>query len=114
MEELIILLVSVLSGMATYAVANILKRGAVIASAIVVLSAGLLIPHFFPASGALLATAAACASIQLFLDKPSPANKTSGFTGRSSRFFRRISRAALVSIKLGPFHVILLALRRIV
>lgn len=62
MEELIILLVSILSGMATYAVANILKRGAVIASAIVVLSAGLLIPHFFPASGALLATAAACAS----------------------------------------------------
>ncbi len=62
MEEIIILIICVVAGMATYLVSNILKRGAVIASAIITLSAGLMLPHFFPSMGGLLATAAACAS----------------------------------------------------
>ena len=62
MEELTILIISVLAGMATYIVSNILKRGAVIASAIITLVSGLLLPYFFPDMGGVLATAAACAS----------------------------------------------------
>jgi hypothetical protein len=48
--------------MATYVVSNILKRGAVIASAIITLVSGLMLPYFFPSMGNLLATAAACSS----------------------------------------------------
>lgn len=62
MEEIIILIVSVIAGISTYIVSNILKRGAVIASAIVTLVSGLMIPYFFPSMGTLLATAAACSS----------------------------------------------------
>ncbi len=62
MEEIIILVIAVIAGLSTYFVANLLQRGAVIASAIVTLAAGLLLPHFFPAAGATLAAAAACAS----------------------------------------------------
>lgn len=62
MEELTILIISVLAGMATYIVSNILKRGAVIASAIITLVSGLMLPYFFPDMGGVLATAAACAS----------------------------------------------------
>lgn len=62
MEEIIILIVAIVAGMATYLVSNILKRGAVIASAIVTLVAGIMLPHFFPSMGGLLATAAACVS----------------------------------------------------
>ena len=62
MEEVIILIVSVVAGMGTYIVSNILKRGAVIASAIITLIAGLMFPYFFPSMGGILATAAACSS----------------------------------------------------
>lgn len=62
MEELIILLVSVVAGLATYTVSNILKRGGVIASAIITLVSGLMLPYFFPTMGGLMATAAACSS----------------------------------------------------
>lgn len=62
MDEIIILIVCIVSGMATYLVSNILKRGAVIGSAIITLTAGLILPYFFPTMGELLATAAACAS----------------------------------------------------
>lgn len=62
MDELIILIVSIIAGISTYIVSNILKRGAVIASAIIVLVSGLILPYFFPTSGSLLATAAACSS----------------------------------------------------
>lgn len=62
MEEFTILIISVLSGMATYIVSNILNRGAVIASAIITLVSGLMLPYFFPGMGGVLATAAACAS----------------------------------------------------
>lgn len=62
MEEIIILICAVASGMATYAVANILMRGPVIASAVITLCSGLLIPYFFPVLGTTLSAAAACAS----------------------------------------------------
>ena len=62
MEEIVILIVSVISGMATYIVSHILNRRAVIASAIVTLVSGLMFPHFFPVMGGILATASACAS----------------------------------------------------
>lgn len=62
MEEVIILIISVAAGMATYIVSHILKRGAVIASAIITLVSGLMLPYFFPLMGSVLATAAACSS----------------------------------------------------
>lgn len=62
MEELIILSVSIAAGIGTYIVSNILKRGAVIASSIITLVSGLILPYFFPDIGNGLAVAAACAS----------------------------------------------------
>ena len=62
MEEVIILIISIAAGMATYIVSNLLKRGAVIASAIITLVSGLMLPYFFPSMGGVLATAAACSS----------------------------------------------------
>ena len=62
MEEIIILIISIAAGMATYLVNNILKRGPVIASAIITLVSGIMLPHFFPNIGATLVTAAACSS----------------------------------------------------
>lgn len=62
MEELIILIISITAGLATYIVSNTLKRGGVIASAIITLIAGLMLPYFFPLTGGVLATAAACSS----------------------------------------------------
>lgn len=62
MSEMIILLVSVISGITTYIVSNYLKRGGVIGSAIVTLVAGMMLPYFFPEIGKELALAAACAS----------------------------------------------------
>ena len=62
MLEIQVLAVSVIAGLATYFVNNRIKRGAVIASSIITLAAGLILPHFFPTTGQLLATAAACAS----------------------------------------------------
>lgn len=62
MEEMIILITSIVAGMATYVISHILKRGAVIASAIITLVSGLMLPYFFPSIGSVLATAAACSS----------------------------------------------------
>lgn len=62
MDEVIILIISVIAGVATYLVSNILKRGAVIGSAIITLVSGLMLPYFFPDMGGVLTTAAACAS----------------------------------------------------
>ncbi len=62
MEQIIILIISVVAGVATYIVSHILNRGAVIASAIITLIAGLILPYFFPLIGGELATAAACSS----------------------------------------------------
>lgn len=62
MEEIIVLITSVIAGMATYLISNILKRGAVIASAIITLVSGIMLPYFFPILGSTLVTAAACSS----------------------------------------------------
>ena len=62
MEEIIILTISVIAGVATYIVSHILNRGAVIASAIITLVSGLMFPYFFPLLGSTMATAAACSS----------------------------------------------------
>ncbi len=62
MEVIIVLIISIAAGMATYVVNNILKRGAVIASAIITLVSGLMLPYFFPQMGSTLVTAAACSS----------------------------------------------------
>lgn len=62
MVDITILAVSVISGLLTYFASNLLKRGPVIASAIITLAAGLLVPRFFPEHGATIAAAAACAS----------------------------------------------------
>lgn len=62
MEQIIILIISVVAGVATYIVSHILNRGAVIASAIITLISGLMLPYFFPLIGGGLATAAACSS----------------------------------------------------
>lgn len=62
MDEIIILIISIAAGMATYIISNFLKRGAVIASAIVTLVSGLMLPYFFPSIGGTLAVAATCAS----------------------------------------------------
>lgn len=62
MEEVIILIISVVAGIATYIVSHILKRGAVIASAIITLVSGLMFPYFFPVMGSQFAVAAACSS----------------------------------------------------
>ena len=62
MEEIIILIISVVAGVSTYIVSHILKRGAVIASAIITLVSGLMLPYFFPEMGSMFATAAACSS----------------------------------------------------
>lgn len=62
MEEVIILIISMIAGIATYFISNILKRGIVIASAVVTLIAGIMLPYFFPSIGDTLALAAACSS----------------------------------------------------
>lgn len=62
MYEITILTVSIISGITTYIVSHILKRGPVIASAIVTLIAGIMLPYFFPLIGVTLASVAACSS----------------------------------------------------
>lgn len=62
MEEIIILVISILAGITTYIVSHFLERGAVIGSAIVTLVSGMMFPYFFPSIGGVLATAAACSS----------------------------------------------------
>ncbi len=62
MQDISILFISVVSGVLTYIASNLLKRGPVIASAIITLASGLVLPHFFPDYGITIAAAAACAS----------------------------------------------------
>lgn len=62
MDNIIILFVSVLSGIATYSISNILNKGAVFASALVTLISGIIFPYFFPELGTSLMIVAACAS----------------------------------------------------
>lgn len=62
MLDMWILIISTAAGLITYLASNMLKRGPVIASAIITLTAGLLLPHFFPEHGSTVAAAAAAAS----------------------------------------------------
>ncbi len=62
MENMMILIVSIFAGVATYTIANILNRGAVFASALVTLVSGIIFPYFFPSMGNTLMVVAACAS----------------------------------------------------
>ncbi len=62
MEEIIILIISIIAGIITYFVSNILKKGGVMGSAVVTLVAGLILPELFPTIGANLAVAAAASS----------------------------------------------------
>ncbi len=59
---LIIVIFSVLAALLTWALGNLLGLGAVVASALVGLAGGLILPRIFPADGALLAVAVFCAS----------------------------------------------------
>lgn len=62
MNNIIILIVAMISGLATYTISTVLKKGTVFASATVILVAGILIPYFFNELGSQLAGVAACAS----------------------------------------------------
>lgn len=62
MEVIIILIVSIIAGMATYIISNILKKGPILASAIITLISGIFLPYFFPELGYTVVTAAACSS----------------------------------------------------
>ena len=58
----LLLVICVLAGTATYYLNHISKRGPVLASSLVALSAGVLLPAFFPQNGYTLALAATCVS----------------------------------------------------
>lgn len=62
MENLMIIIVAILSGMATYTISNYFKKGTVLASASVTLVSGLIFPYFFPDLGPTLMVVAACCS----------------------------------------------------
>lgn len=61
MDNLSIVIIAVLAGMATYVISVKLEKGAVFGSAIVVLLSGLFLPHFFE-TGATLAVVATTSS----------------------------------------------------
>jgi len=62
MNNLLIILVSTVAGILTYAISIILNKGTVFASAIVTLISGIIFPYFYPEKGAILMAVAACAS----------------------------------------------------
>ena len=62
MGSILILIVSIIAGVLTYVIANILKKGGVLASAIVTLVSGIIFPHLFPEIGDKLMLVAACSS----------------------------------------------------
>lgn len=62
MEYFIIILVSLMAGLATYYISIKLNKGAVFGSAVVTLIAGIFFPYFLPEIGARLAIAATCSS----------------------------------------------------
>lgn len=68
MDNIIILLVCTTSGISTYYISCILEKGAVVASAVVTLSSGLIFPLLFPELGGVLAAAGACASYAGMVD----------------------------------------------
>lgn len=68
MDNIIILLVCITAGIATYYISCILEKGAVVASAVVTFSSGLIFPLLFPEIGGILAAAGACASYAGMVD----------------------------------------------
>lgn len=66
---IMIILVAVIATSLTYSIIYKLKKGPVIASAIVTLAAGILLPHFFPEKGMLLATVATAGSYASMVSK---------------------------------------------
>ncbi len=62
MENIIILFVAVLAGIASYTISITMNKGAVFGSAVVTLISGIVFPHFVPTIGAKLAVVATCAS----------------------------------------------------
>lgn len=62
MENIIILAVAVMAGVAAYSISIFLGKGAVFGSAVVTLISGILFPHFVPTLGVKLAIVATCAS----------------------------------------------------
>lgn len=62
MQNIMIIFVAIIAGIATYAIANILNKGAVFASAVVTLISGIIFPYFFPIMGNTFMVVAACAS----------------------------------------------------
>lgn len=61
MENLAIIITTILAGILTYGISVKMEKGAVFGSAIVVLLSGLFLPHFFE-NGAILAVAATTSS----------------------------------------------------
>lgn len=59
---MIIIIIAMISGISTYAISIIMKKGAVFASAAVTLASGIIIPYFFTGLSTQLAAVAACAS----------------------------------------------------
>lgn len=62
MDNILIIIIALVSGTATYTIANTLNRGGVFASAIVTLISGIFLPYFFKEIGSTLMVVAACAS----------------------------------------------------
>lgn len=62
MENLYVILVSVLAGCATYTISMLMGKGAVFGSAVVTLASGIIFPYFFPTLGPKLAIMATCSS----------------------------------------------------
>lgn len=62
MEVIIILIISIIAGMATYIISNFLKKGPILSSAIITLISGIILPYFFPETGTTIVAAAACSS----------------------------------------------------
>ena len=62
MENILIMITSMLAGIATYAITNIFNKEAVLASASVTLTSGIILPLLFPTFGTTLMVVAACAS----------------------------------------------------
>lgn len=62
MENLAIIITSILAGVATYYISIKMGKGAVFGSAVVVLVSGVMLPHFIPDIGGKLAVVATTAS----------------------------------------------------
>lgn len=62
MDNIYIIVVAVLAGMATYTISVYMNKGAVFGSAVITLIAGIFFPYFIPTIGSKLAVVATCSS----------------------------------------------------